>query len=230
MKLDGFLYNKELAMANNEKPLSKITIDGNEISGYFTYSFFNEKTYVKEPVRSSAGVIDNLNSYATFFTPHLKIHFNTLSPQMYRKIMNLINAKNEFLVQCYDPVSDQIVSHKMYFYPADFPELYTYDLEFLAVMNYDIELVGTNAEGEVEIFYYPNQNLPAYKVLKEFEYGKEPTVGYQIEVQSRANYHFANKWNTKQDGSGVSYDHGSRIRAVENISLYAQFEPNQQNQ
>lgn len=226
MKLDEFLYNKELAMANNEKPLSKITIDGNEISGYFTYSFFNEKTYVKEPVRSSAGVIDNLNSYATFLTPHLKIHFNTLSPQMYRRIMTLINAKNEFLVQCYDPVSDHTVSHKMYFYPADFPELYTYDLEFLAVMNYDIELVGTNAEGEVRVVYIPfTEEEPVQS--KIFEYGEEMTIGSGITIPEYSGYTFANKWNTKQDGSGVSYDHGSKMRATEDVDLYAQWKRNQ---
>ena len=97
----------------NERKVSEIFIDGNLIKGYFTYTFFTEKTYAKEPERSQGGQIDNLNSYATFLTPTLKIEFKAMSMDMYRKIMNLINSKNEFQVSAYDPVADRFVTHNM---------------------------------------------------------------------------------------------------------------------
>jgi len=49
----------------------KLIIQGVEIplnimSGY---SYYDAKTYFKEPERSAGGEIVNLNSYATFFVP-----------------------------------------------------------------------------------------------------------------------------------------------------------------
>ena len=59
-----------------KRQLDRIKIDGTEIQGYFEYSFFEEKTYIKSPERSSDGSIDNLNSYSSFLTPKLVIKYN----------------------------------------------------------------------------------------------------------------------------------------------------------
>ena len=59
--------------------IDKVIIDGNEFTDYGAFSFLWEKSYVKSPERSGDGTIGNLNSYATFITPHLKIDFSMMS-------------------------------------------------------------------------------------------------------------------------------------------------------
>ena len=73
----------------NERKVSEIFIDGNLIKGYFTYTFFTEKTYAKEPERSQGGQIDNLNSYATFLTPTLKIKRRVIKARYQDEITKL---------------------------------------------------------------------------------------------------------------------------------------------
>lgn len=164
MDIREFLYEKEKRQGNISYPASntsskkrnlhKFIIDGNTISGYYTYSFFYQKTYAKEPERSQGGVIDNLNSYATFNTPTLKIKFSALSLDQYRTIMKLILSKNEFVVTCYDEIYDRDITVKMYFSPDDYPELFSMDLELLAILNYEIELIGTNADLDTATVVY----------------------------------------------------------------------------
>ena len=61
------------------KSIHTVDINGNIFTDYSAFSFLWEKTYVKSPVRSGNGTIGNLNSYATFLTPHLKIDFSLMS-------------------------------------------------------------------------------------------------------------------------------------------------------
>ena len=207
----------------NERKVSEIFIDGNLIKGYFTYTFFTEKTYAKEPERSQGGQIDNLNSYATFLTPTLKIEFKAMSMDMYRKIMNLINSKNEFQVSAYDPVADRFVTHNMYFSPAEYPELYIYNLDVLAVLNYTIELIGTNTDlNAVSIVYHSNPpaNMGSDTQLGSTEatFGQEVIIGNDIELPSYTGYSFVG-WNTATDGSGTTYQNDTAITISSNLDL-----------
>ena len=207
----------------NERKVSEIFIDGNLIKGYFTYTFFTEKTYAKEPERSQGGQIDNLNSYATFLTPTLKIEFKAMSMDMYRKIMNLINSKNEFQVSAYDPVADRFVTHNMYFSPAEYPELYIYNLDVLAVLNYTIELIGTNTDlNTVSIVYHSNPPASMGSDTQlgstEATFGQEVIIGSDIELPSYAGYSFVG-WNTATDGSGTTYQNDTAITISSNLDL-----------
>lgn len=136
----------ELREAYQTTLLDRIQIDGNEFSGYFEYSFIEEKTYEESPSRSLGGVIDNLNSYAVNFVPHITIKYNYMGIDDYRKLVTLLNSKNEFTVTLYDIVANKRVSHKMYFATPSMPKIYQRLLQLEGVFDYTVELIGTNNE------------------------------------------------------------------------------------
>lgn len=217
--------------------ISHIVIDGNTFSGYKTFSSFWEKTYVKQPERSTSGVIDNLNSYATFVTFHLKVDFAMMSIDDYRRLYNLILDRNEFTVTAYN-VLDNSQPHtcKMYFAPDQMPKLYAVArklqgqgdkyIEVLGVQDYTIELIGTNASmDKVEIRYYDeNDNLIANSV-KSVDKGVETIVNYDYTAPS--GYRFDGKWQ-KNDVEGAYVFNGSVITPMDNIKLKAIVEPTNQ--
>lgn len=151
---------------SGDKHIDKVTINGNVFTDYSAFSFLWEKSYVKSPVRSGDGTIGNLNSYATFLTPHLKIDFGLMSIDSYRKIMQLIYSSNEFLVTCYDVVNNKDTTNKMYFQTEEMPKLWTIvdalngdenAIMLLGVQDYTIEMVGTNARVDsITVNYYLN--------------------------------------------------------------------------
>ena len=106
-------------MKSNNK--IKLVINGTVIPKLSDYSYFDAKSFFTEPTRTALGVINNLNSYATFLTPRLKFKFRFMPIETYRVLMKLIKEFNEFNVTVYDIVEDKYVSHKMYFHPKDFP-------------------------------------------------------------------------------------------------------------
>ena len=148
------------------KNIDKVIIDGNTFTDFSAFTFLNEKTFVKSPVRSADGSIDNLDSYAWFLTPHLKIDFSLMSIDTYRTMMKLIQSKNEFTVTCYDIVNDIDVTHKMYFATEQMPKLWSIAkslngsdpwVELYGVQDYTVELIGTNTNfSTVKIKYFLN--------------------------------------------------------------------------
>lgn len=179
MGYQGNLLNKSLGQRYEDydvfgtgKEIHKVVIDGNEFSGYKSFTFLWEKSYVKEPTRSGSGVIGNLDSYATFVTPHLKIDFSVMPIEDYRKLYKLLLSKNEFQVTCYDVINNNRTTNKMYFATDQFPTLYavareiqingenTTFIELNGVRDYTVELIGTNNEiDKVSIVY--NTNYPS---------------------------------------------------------------------
>ena len=147
--------------------IQKVVIDGTVFTDYKAFSFIWEKSYITSPERSGYGTIDNLNSYASFITPHLKIDFSFMSIDSYRKIMDLLYSKNEFIVDCYDIVHNTTTRNKMYFATEEMPKLWTIAralngeewVEVIGVEDYTVEMVGTNSSLEkVDILYYDNNN------------------------------------------------------------------------
>lgn len=212
--------------SNDTFEMSYFTIDGEVITGYATYSFFNAKSYVKSPVRSASGVIENLNSYATFLTPRLRVKFSMLPLESYRKIMRLLQSKNEFTVECYDIVADNTKKFKAYFSTEDYPELFTMDFHTLGAINYEIELQGTNADLDlISIIYYLNPPIGDSNEQQgenDIYAGEEISIGANSDFSTREfpSYKF-NGWNTKPDGSGTPYYNGQYLRVSDPLTLYA---------
>jgi hypothetical protein len=133
--------------------LDRILIDGELITGYFEYSFLEEKSYLEQPVRSDDGSIQELENYATFLTPRLIIRYNMMDIEDYRKLMKMLKQKNSFTVECYDIVEDRRVTHEMYFAPPQMPIIYQQYLMTLGVQEYTIELIGTNRRNKFKVTY-----------------------------------------------------------------------------
>lgn len=221
-----------------------VKIDGNEFRNYGAYSFIWEKTYVTSPERSTSGSIGNLDSYATFLTPHLIIDFSVMSIDDYRKIMLLHYGANEFTVECYDPIYNQTIAVKMYFATEEVAKLYTIAqrrfngteweewVDLVGVTEYKVELIGTNNDIDlVSVVYHLNPpsdtGVGDYTVGEESVYrGEDVVIGsaaFDIIAETFGSRYVFSKWNTAADGSGISYTNNYAKTINNNIVLYAQW-------
>ena len=203
--------------------IQKIIIDGNEFGGYKTFSSYWEKTYVKQPERSSDGTIGNLNSYASFITFHLKVNFAMMSIDDYRRLYDLMLSRNEFTVTAYNVLTNKPHTCKMYFAPDQMPTLYAVArrlqgekyLEVLGVQDYTIELIGTNASMEkVDILFYDENDNLIPNATKSVDKGVEVVINYDYKAPS--GYRFDGKWK-KENGSIVR--NGDTISPIDNVIL-----------
>ena len=206
----------------NRTRLDLVEIDGEKFSSYSTFTYYEAKTYVKSPTRSQTGAMGNLNSYATFVTPRLKISFNYMDIDVYRRLIQLINSKNEFTVTCYDVESDTRVTNKMYFSPNDYPEIYQQKLKVLGLLNYEIELVGTNNDLDyVSLTYNANttDTVSQMPTSREIPKNTNVVIGNGL-TPTRSGYEFV-KWGTSADGSTFNYLNGEEYLIYKNTTLYA---------
>ena len=202
-----------------------IKIDGTVFTGYKAFTFLLEKSYVLSPERSSGGVIDNLNSHATFITPHLKIDFSIMSIDDYRTLMGLLYSKNEFLVECYDIVNNTITKNKMYFATEEMPKLWTIvealngdsSVELLGVQDYVVEMIGTNASLEtVDILYYDNNGTLIADATQSVDKNTEAIINYDF--VPNAPYRFDGVWI---DETGAEVKNGEAITVIKEKKLTA---------
>lgn len=209
----------------------KLVIQGIEIpldvmSGY---SYYDAKTYFKEPTRSAGGEIVNLNSYATFFVPRIKFWFNAMPIGAYRILGQLAKQYNEVIVTAYNLLEDTYVTHKMYFATEDFPEIFHIGLDTARLIYKEFELIGTNASVEdLSLIYNSNETEPQTSGLS-FTYGYEVAIGdYDEEgddptAWTRTGFTLRD-WNTASDGSGLTFQTGEITKFTETTTLYAQWQ------
>jgi hypothetical protein len=235
------IYNlsvDERADNYNAEGITSITIDGNEFTGYKAFSFIWEKTFAKEPERSSSGVIGNLDSYPTFITPHLKIDFSMISIDDYRRLYNLILNRNEFDVTCYDVVNNCMTTNKMYFAPDQFPKLFTMArhlsqggkfIELTGVRDYTVELIGTNNTKDEVSVSYVNENTRTRSIVQESAgdvfVGDEIIIGQGSTIPQNPPYgYYFSHW---LGSDGVVYYNGAVVKinpAMKNgLTLTAQW-------
>ena len=199
-----------------------VKIDGNPFTDYKAFSFLWEKTYLKSPERSGNGSINNLNSYSTFVTPHIKIDFSLMSIDSYRKMMNMIYSKNEFTVECYDVVYNRTTVNKMYFATEEMPKLLTIAreldgdnwVELIGVKDYTVELIGTNSGlSKRSITYYDEKGNVIG--VKEVETGTDTMIKQEY---TPSIGRFIEQWVTD---SGIIHANGSVIFVHTDLNLTA---------
>lgn len=99
--------------------------DDDKFTGYSNYSFTWQKTLKETPERADNGSLPQLFDLAYFITGNLKIDFDMLSIDDYRRIMKLIYSGNCFKVKTYDIEYDRMIIVEMYFQPEDLPKIFT---------------------------------------------------------------------------------------------------------
>lgn len=231
--------------------IDSVTIDGNKFSNYGVYSFIWEKTFVKSPQRSASGNIGNLNSYQTFLTPHLIMDFSIMSIDDYRDIMKLHYEKNEYIVECYDPIFNRKIKAKMYFGTEEAAKLYTINrkrfsngewedwIDLVGVQEYKVELIGTNNSLDlISILYkynapyengfpvYPNGSPMVDQAEEDTYIGEEIVIGANSTFPDNppSNNYIFKHWTTTADDKAPFYTNGNVLTANVGMTLYAQWQ------
>lgn len=206
-----------------DNTLTDITINGYIFKGYSDFTCINSKTYVVEPERASDGSMPDINGYAVFFVPRVKISFKYMSIEDYKRFLIAIEP-NEFTVSYFDYTKGQTVYHKMYCEPQELEKLHTNRLEVLGILNKEISLIGTlNSVDTFALTYMANGGSGS-------EAGRSFVMGETLHISDgsnlyRSGYSLA-KWNTKADGTGVDILLGSyKVAEEENLTLYAVWKP-----
>jgi hypothetical protein len=242
------LPKREIRQNYRAEGIDKVIIDTVEFTNYKAFSFIWEKSYIKSPVRSNSGAIANLDSYATFLTPHLKIDFSLLSIDDYRNLMKLAYSKNEFDVTCYDVVYNTTTTNKMYFSTEEMPKLWTIaeivnsgeELEeivcLLGVQDYTVELIGTNNDVDTVTITYA-VNAPTGVTIYDnvyTEWEKSVDIPKNISLSIGDDALFPNRVNNEtfggkykfqnwKDKTGFTYIDGNAYYFMNDTTLYAQW-------
>lgn len=227
--------------------MEKVVINGNTFTNYGDFQFMWEKSYVKSPVRSASGMIENLNSYATFATPHLIMDFSIMSIDDFRAIVRMDLEQNEFVVECYDPIFNKRNSFRMYFATLEMAKLHNLSrkrfnstqnewedfIEIVGVNEYKVELIGTNVEGEEVTITYnlnPPSDTGAINVIESVKYPKNSSVvigadvTYMTDKTFNGKYTFQ-KWNISPNGNPTgNYLNGVEYTIITDTVLYAQWQ------
>jgi uncharacterized repeat protein (TIGR02543 family) len=114
----------------------------------------------------------NINNISSFLTGHLVIDFSIISIDDYRSIMKSHYEQNETIVECYDPIYNNIATLKMYFATEERKKLYMLNrqrfnsgqwedfLLLAGVQDYQLEMIGTNNDLTTVTVTY-NLNAPS---------------------------------------------------------------------
>lgn len=227
-----------------------VLIDGNKFKNYGVYQFIWEKTFVKSPQRSANGSIGNLDSYATFLTPHLIMDFSVMSIDDYRKIMLLHYGGNEYTVECYDPIYNRRITAKMYFGTEEMAKLYTISqnrllpdgmwkewVDLVGVTDYKVELIGTNNDLDlVNVVYQYNapldeNGLPIYpngvpipdQAEEDIYFGEEIVIGSNstfIDTPPSSKYQFSHWSMLNENGEVVGTRSNGLIMTINSPTIF----------
>lgn len=228
-----------------------VKIDSNKFTNYGQYQFIWEKTFIKSPERSADGSLGNLNSYATFLTPHLIMDFSVMSIDDYRAIMKMHYEKNEFTVECYDAIYNKPIKVKMYFATEEMAKLFTISqhrllpdgkwedwVDLVGVTDYKVELIGTNNDLDyVSVVYHLNPpkgtGFADLTIGEDDIYkGEEIAIGgaaASIKAETFGGLYKFTKWNVSSADPTVEKDQGNYIDGYAytintDLVLYAQWQ------
>lgn len=216
----------------NEKGncLQNIIINGESFDRFSSFNCVNTKTYVTEPQRTITGAIPDINNYETFIVPRVKVTFQYMSINDFRRFIKA-TTPNEFIVEYYDYEIDRKVNYKMYVEPRDMANLHNLGYEILGVKNIEISLIATLNDVEKITIEYKNMTSDETGTIETLLDSREHIFGQWLSIIDGSQ--FVNdeysefvSWNTNPDGSGKTYTSNQVIVGENNLVLYAQWRKN----
>lgn len=214
-----------MAYSQADENRDLIVINGFNFYSYeFTsYGNTNTKTYVTSPSRNSVGSIMDIYDINTFFVPRLRINFDVMNLDVWRRL-KIAFKPNAFIVQYYDWESDMRVTHEMYFATQDDIDIFqNFELnqEYYVATKKTFDIVGTNNEiSKLTVLYNSNHSIQEQKSVSVFP--NELFYILDSNAFARTGYNISS-WNTKPDGTGVTYANGMAITISNSLFLYAQW-------
>lgn len=208
-------------MANEVRPFY---INGHKYEGYSDCWFHYEMVMSEEPERSTGnGAMTNINDIPRYRVPRLWIDFMYMPIEKYRQFM-ADTYPVEMVIGAVDPVSDQMVYHKMYLAPQQRNKLRYYGGEYTGILNMSIEFIGTNNSLDyVNIVYNPNGgegSIAGQSIVAGQEYNLLSASGLY-----KSGYAF-DYWCENQDGSGARYNENQVAVATKTTTYYAIWKEN----
>lgn len=156
--------NVWIKKSNSSDDITDNFTDNDKFNNYGTYSFVWQKTLKESPSRTDNGGLPQIRTIPYFITGHLKINFDLLSIDDYRRLMKLIyTGDNCYKVKAYDIVFDRMVIVEMYFQPEDLPTIYTISenlqqggdniIDLVGVRSHTVEMVGTGNDNAQQRYF-----------------------------------------------------------------------------
>ncbi len=204
--------------------------------GYQGLVTVNTKSYVDEPSRANDGSIPNIEDHDTFIVPRAQVNFKLFNIEDYQRLCRVINISNQFPVTYFDKQSGEFVTHYMYCESEELNKIFNIGTKLIGVLDYTISFIGTlNNLTEYTVTYYLNSTDDDSSTLSVATYswgystqiltGDELVdLANELDLEVPSDKTFASKWNTRRDGSGISYFPGTNATVLENLTLYAQWE------
>lgn len=156
-----------IKVSNTDGDITDDFTDNDKFTNYGTYSFVWQKTLKESPERTDNGGLPQLRQIPYFITGNLKIDFDLLSIDDYRRLMKLIYTGNNcYKVKTYDIVFDRMIILEMYFQPEDLPKIFTMAerlhgigasseewTDLIAVQSHTTQMVGTGNDNAQERYF-----------------------------------------------------------------------------
>lgn len=151
--------------SKSSEDMSDDFTDNDKFTNYGDFSFVWQMTLKENPDRADNGGLPQLRNIPGLITGNLKINFDLMSIDDYRRIMKLIYEVPEhcYKVKTYDIVYDRMIIIEMYFYPEEMPKIFAIAehlqgigggsedwLDLIGVQGHVVQMVGTgndNARG-----------------------------------------------------------------------------------
>lgn len=161
------ISNVWIKLSEVEGDITDDFTDDDKFTNYGTYSFVWQKTLKESPERTDSGALPQLWNLAYYITGNLKIDFDVMSIDDYRRIMKLIYTGNNcYKVKTYDIVFDRMIIIEMYFQPEDLPTIFTMAerlhgvgasseewTNLIAVQSYTTQMVGTGNDNAQQRYF-----------------------------------------------------------------------------
>ena len=202
--------------------IANIIINGQTIPMHSNYLFERKKVYTKSPERTING---NMIFADKIFVPYFTATWNYITISDFTKLMAL-TENDENVVQYYDTYSDVYSTAKFAIQQPQYNKMFNSQKQINGVLGLELVFDGTLNDVDLVTVEFNINSTSASGTESSLSgwIGQEftlPTGDNLID-----NNYKVKSWNTKADGTGVTYILGATISLASSMTLYAIWETN----